>query len=307
MGLFSGGGFLGELGGLSGINKSKQEKAVDRAGAAQIQSAKEARELYEPIRTIGMGGLTSFSEGVNQLQVPDSDYLRAQAENSGRYLGLRGLSELLGTAGSQPMGLDPNVLQSPFFQALQEESTRNALQSASAAGRGGAGGTKDAVARQSLLLGNEFGQQDLNNRMAAQQQRFNLLQSGYGFGLGAQNQTFNQLKGLDQTRFANQLDQLGARQQLANFGLGATGEISDLITGRGSAESARHIGLGNVETMRQQGLSDWFGHTGAKQGFNEGNADYMRKMVGNAPQPGGMSGGGGGGIMGLIGSIGGGS
>lgn len=47
MGLFSGGGFLGDIGGFLGVNTGKQERAFDKATAATTGALGEARSLLE--------------------------------------------------------------------------------------------------------------------------------------------------------------------------------------------------------------------------------------------------------------------
>lgn len=137
--------------------------------------------------------------------------------------GLQGMLNAPQTLESEVgrFALDPNVLQSPFYKALQDDATRNTMAQAAAAGRGGAGGTQANIARQSLLLGQQFGQQDLQNRMAAQQQRF------------------NQLMGLQQNRF----NQFGTLAQLGENAAARSGTGSaDLFTQIGNAQAAGGIG-----------------------------------------------------------------
>ena len=206
-----------------------------------------------------------------------------------------GISSLLGEA---PLTLDPEVLNSPFFKALQAESLRNLEGSAAARGRLGAGDTKLGIGRSSLLLGQEFAQQDLQNRLAEQNQRFNQLQAslglgqglgqqdfanrltaqgqqfgqtqaGLGLGLGARAQGVSQFGDLAQAGFGNELTantqefnqllQLLGVGQASAAGAGAgnlftAGNIADLLTGIGSAESAGIIGASNAATQGQQNL-----------------------------------------------------
>ena len=68
-----------------------------------------------------------------------------------------------------------SVINNPFFQALSASQDERLIQQRAALGLGGSGGTGDALKRQTLLLGNEFQQQERQNRINEQQQKFNNL------------------------------------------------------------------------------------------------------------------------------------
>ena len=305
-------GFLTDVtGGLIGGGGGDQRRAAERGSKAQVEASKdaiadqqaageEAREILDPFVQVGAGQLGKISNRLGRVrrggdtetaarrvlgfQLPEN--LTGLAEQNQRF----GIMAALGLGGevSDIQGLDPNVLDSPFFQAQQAEATKNLEQSAASRGRVGAGGTADAIARQSLLLGQQFGQQDFQNRLGAQSQRFGQLQNALGFGLGAQQQGFDQLGQAGQTRFANQLGQTGqffdqlsqSRQQGLNsrlavqqqdfnqrFGLVGLGhasattsaaqglqnanQISNLQTGIGNAQAAGMVGAANASGALQ--------------------------------------------------------
>ncbi len=299
----SGTGSIGDLTGQSGA-----EAAL--AGAqSQSQSSREALEETRIAREEGRRILQPFVDvGTSQAgiigglpgQVPQAPGslsgeallgglggLRSFQQLSGETSGISGenqaalnLASSLGGQVSDIQGLDPNVLQSPFFQALQDEATRNLEASAAARGRVGAGGTKDAIARQSLLLGQQFGQQDLEsrlraqgqqfgqattatglnlnqqqqdflNRLGAQGQRFEQLQSTAGFGQGAQGQFFGQSSQASQQDFANQLaaqqQEFGQRQNLLNIGQASAAGVGAQGLQSSSQASGLLTGIGNAQ------------------------------------------------------------
>lgn len=330
MGLLTGGGFLGDVGGFLGINTDDQQEAAEAAAQAQVAGSEAAIEeqraarlqqtdLLQPFIDVSGGALENIGGQVFQGGTPDlseiqnliQDTLNFGVAGGNQLLDLAGRTEfqqdpLVGQAqtgissllGEAPLTLDPEVLNSPFFKALQAESLRNLEGSAAARGRLGAGDTKLGIGRSSLLLGQEFAQQDLQNRLAEQNQRFNQLQAslglgqglgqqdfanrltaqgqqfgqtqaGLGLGLGARAQGVSQFGDLAQAGFGNELTantqefnqllQLLGVGQASAAGAGAgnlftAGNIADLLTGIGSAESAGIIGASNAATQGQQNL-----------------------------------------------------
>ena len=325
MGLFSGGGILGDIGGALGFNTDDQQDAAAAATQAQVDSSEAAiaeteaarlqqAELLQPFIDVAGGALEGIGDSVFTGGTPDLSAIESLI-NETLGFGTEGAQQLLDLAGQQnpltvqgqqgiegilneaPLTLDPNVLDSPFFKALQEESLRNLEGSAAARGRLGAGDTKLGIGRASLLLGQDFAQQDLQNRLAEQGQRFNQLQAsmglgqglqqqqfgqtqaGLGLGLGSMSQGVSQLGDLAQAGFGNelaansqefnQLLQLLGIGQASAAGVGANnlasaGSIADLLTGIGSAESAGIIGASNAATQGQQNFMNLL--TGAAGG-----------------------------------------
>jgi len=299
----SGTGSIGSLTGETGaaaalegaqLQAGSAELALEETRAARLQG----RELLQPFVDIGqrqipaIEGLLGTSPGA-----PESLINQARFNQGLGFLGagesLRNVSSLTGAdtgalaqaAGlsgevSTIGGLDPNVLQSPFFQAAQAEATRNLEQSAASRGKLGAGGTSEAIARQSLLLAPQFAQQQQQADLAAktqrfgqarsalgvdltqqqlnqenirnaQSQRFKQLQSSLGFGLGAQQVGFQQVAGAQRQDFTNQLvaqqQNLSQRQQLLGLGqasaagVGAQGQLG------ASQASGLLTGIGNAQ------------------------------------------------------------
>lgn len=362
MGLFSGGGVLGDIGGALGINTDKQEKAAERAAGAQLQSGREAieeqraareeaREILDPFVDLGTRNLGRINTAVLGRGVPVTPELE-RLTLEGLDFGVSGGDDLLDIAGQDiafsedplvaqsragiqgilsgpQLTLDPNVLQSPFFQALRDEATRNLEGSAAARGRIGAGDTKEAIARSNLLLGSQFAQQDLQNRLAAQGQRFGQLQAGLGlgqglgqqdfanrlaeaerqfgqtqaglgFGLGARTQGVGQLSDLSQINFANRLAANQQRfNQLQNLvNLGQTSAAGVGAQGLGSAQNVGNIlqGMGNAQAA---------GLIQASNARAQGNQNLMQLLGGAAGGAAlgqaGLLGGAGAGLGALIG------
>ena len=357
---------MGDVGGILGINTDDQEQAAEAAAQAQVASGEAAiaeqeaarlqqAELLQPFIDAAGGALEGIGDSVFAGGTPDLSQIEALI-NETLGFGTEGAQQLLDLAGQQtqfnqnplvdqaqagissllgeaPLTLDPAVLDSPFFKALQEESLRNLEGSAAARGRLGAGDTKLGIGRSSLLLGQDFAQQDLQNRLAEQNQRFGQLQSslglgqslgqqdfanrfaaqqnqfgqtqsGLGFGLGARSQGVSQLGDLAQAGFGNELaansQQFNQLLQLLGIGqasaagvgagnLSSANNISQLLTGIGSAESAGIIGASNAATQGNQNLLNLL--SGAGSGAALGSAGLL-----------GEAGAGTGALLGLFGS-----
>lgn len=315
MGLFSGGGVLGSIGGALGLNTDDQQDAARAAAGAQVAASDRAveetragrlaqQEILQPFVDVAGGALGNIGKNIFEGDAPDLSQIERLINQTSDF-GIRGGEQLLGLAeqqnplaaqaqqgiqgilGEQPLTLDPEILESPFFKALQAESLRNLEGSAAARGRIGAGDTKLGIGRASLLLGQDFAQQDLQNRLLEQGQRFGQLQSslglgqniaqqqfgqtqaGLGLGLGARTQGASSLGSLAQTNFANELtgntqtfnqlrDLLGIGQaSAAGVGAGnlsAGQNIAGLLTGAGNAQAAGIIGASNAQTQGSQNL-----------------------------------------------------
>ena len=131
------------------------------------------------------------------------------------------------------------IINNPFFQALSQEQDRNTLAQRAALGLSGSGGTEDALARQTLLLGNQFQQQELGNRQMAQQNRFNQLfnttQLGANAAIGQAGQSGNLLTNIANAQNAASL---GAAQGEAAF----TGQLLQLGGALGGGALAGGLG-----------------------------------------------------------------
>jgi len=126
------------------------------------------------------------------------------------------------------LNTDPSrILNNPFFQALANQQRQATINSRAAAGLGGSGGTQDAIARNLLLLGSGFQQQDIANQfgefgsqLTQNQQRFGQLFDITRLGAGAAGQ--------------QAAAQSGIQQNLANVGAASTisenNVISNLVT-----------------------------------------------------------------------------
>jgi len=119
-----------------------------------------------------------------------------------------------------------DVINNPFFQALNAQSERDNLARNAALGLAGSGGTQDALTRNLLLLGNQFQQQDFSN----QQQDFINQNANLQNTLATNQQRFNQLL------------------NVTNLGSNALTNQANLITGRGNAQAAGLVGQANAKS-----------------------------------------------------------
>jgi len=390
MGLFSGGGVLGDVGGALGLNTGSQSDLLAQSSAAQEELSREAmaeirpeieaaQQGQQPFANLGTGiiprvnrlarqgvqpigteamlnlavGTPTAPESLAGLAGQQGQDLLSAAGGSQELLGLAraGGGQLGGLAGQgaalgqnlsqQLMGglgsinLNPDVLNDPSYQAQADEITRNIEKSASAGGATESGGARRAVAREQLLLGNQFKQQDIGNQLAAQNQRFNQLSGALGFGLGAQAQGFGQQAlaqgtgfeqlGLAQGQGFNQLgsaqaqgfNQLQSAQQsdLANqLGINSQqfGQVSGLA--RDSFESS--LASQNQKFLQALGVLGAGQQATTQQGqFGIGGAQSIADLltgIGNSRAAAGISeanleSGAAGGLLGLAGSLGGGA
>ena len=172
-----------------------------------------------------------------------------------RDLGIEG-AELLSPflAGEQPsfggFQTDPSrVINNPLFQALASDQEQRLIGQQAALGLGGSGGTRSDLNRNLLLLGNQFQQQDIGNQQQEFQNRLSLNQN-----------RFNQL--FDVSRLG-----ANAATQQATSGQG-------IIQGIGNAQSAGIIG-------KQNAISGLLGQAGgAVSGGVLGGAELLGSGIG---------------------------
>jgi len=357
MGLFSGGGFFGDVGGILGINTDDQQEAAQAASQAQVASSEAAiaeqeaarlqqAELLQPFIDVAGGALDNIGGAVFDGSAPDLSQVQNLIQDALTF-GVTGGNQLLDLAGQQtafnqnplvdqaqagissllgeaPLTLDPEVLNSPFFTALRDEATRSLEGSAASRGRTGFGDTDLAIGRSGLLLGSQFAQQDLQNRLAEQSQRFGQLQSSLGLGQGLGQQDFA-------NRFATQQQQFGQTQSGFGFGLGArtgaAGQFGDLaqagfaneltansqqfsqllqLLGIGQA-SAAGVGAGNLATasnignlLTGAGSAEAAGIIGASNAATQGQQNLLSLLSGAAGGAGGALATGGSASAGLL-------
>ena len=189
------------------------------SGAAGAESALEGAELQFASTTAGIAEQREARLAAEARLQPFAD------------LGLGAAEQLTGNISEVNIGQSSqNVLNDPFFAALAGQQDRTELASAAAQGRGGAGDTRDTLQRNRLLLGTQFRQQDFQNRLNANQQRF--------------GQLFN-IANLGQSSAAGQ----------ANAGLSVANQISNLTTQGGNALAAGGIGAANAQAQGSQNIA----------------------------------------------------
>ena len=151
-----------------------QQEAGDKALEATIKAGEQARADLAPFRQAGVDSIPLLQQAID--------------DPSGR------------------------VINNPFFQALAADQEQRTLNQRSSLGLAGSGGTNDAFARQQLLLGNQFAQQDIQN-----------LTNVTKIGGNAAAQTGN------------------AGQQTGS-------EVSNLLTQKGNVAAAGVVGEANVQS-----------------------------------------------------------
>lgn len=159
----------------------REKTGIDLTGGGQRQAASEAASIQADAGQQAIGALT------NAL----ADFIGPGEE---------AVNLLLGAAQAPQQATADQILNDPFYQALSQEQDRNLLSQQASLGLAGSGGTQDALQQNMLLLGNQFRQQDLQNQLSLQQNRFNQLFGVAGIGQGAASQlgagTANLLTGI---------------------------------------------------------------------------------------------------------------
>lgn len=106
-----------------------------------------------------------------------------------RQVGATAAGQLMGSVYN-PTQQDTNqILNDPFFKAMAEQQNNELLQNRAALGLGSSGGTQDILMRNLLLLGRGFQQENLNNALNQNQQRFSQLFNTAQMGANAAAQT----------------------------------------------------------------------------------------------------------------------
>lgn len=289
-----------------------QTDAARRALILEIGNLVQSREDFSPFLELGTGQIDELQQSIGELPTATTAQqanLGPLATQGGRQA-IGGAVGLLGQAGEgragafrdlqtlggetlQPRGLNINALDTDFFRAQEAQNTRNIVNLAASRGKRGAGGTAVDIGRSSLLLGEQFAREDLNNTLAANAQRFGQVGSSLDalrqgrnlgfegtrqanlFGQGAQAQQFGQLErgteganAIQQQDFLNQLTLQGQDvsqlRGLLDVGqASAAGQAANSIGG-GVAVSSLLTDLTNIQNARRTGQAQ----AGAQGGSN---------------------------------------
>ena len=173
------------------------------------------------------------------------------------------LSQLLQQGQPQAQSAE-QVTNNPFFQALSQDQDQRLLAQRAALGLGGSGGTQDALARQQLLLGNQFQQQDLSNQQINQQNRFanlfNTTQLGANAAIGEAGTSGNIMTNIANAQnaadigvanqnaaFTGQLLQLGGTALGAAFGGPAGAAAGSALGGAAASPPSNFFGTAPVQ------------------------------------------------------------
>ena len=213
-----------------------QKEATDKGIEFQREALKQIRGDLSPFRSFGIGALGSLGQ---ELGIPASRPSRGPSRQFSRIMpkdrrrwGVGDFGGVAEPGGGFQLDMDPSrVLDDPFFQALAGQQEQRLLASAAARGRVGAGGTSDILQENLLQLGSQFRQQDIQNQLAAQQQRF--------------GQLFNVA-----TLGANAAAQTGTATQ------NTAGAVSNLMTQGANAQASGIIGAANAQAAGNQQVLD---------------------------------------------------
>jgi len=144
---------------LDSLSGKDAADAAKEAAGIQAASGREAAAIAEAAQFRLEEGLQPFTQfGVDQ-----------------------GIGQLPGLFEQQQAAIsDPTsgVLNNPFFQALAQQQEQRLLNVQGSRGKGFSGGTRDALIRQQLLLGNQFSQQNIGNIQGQIQNQFNAANIG---------------------------------------------------------------------------------------------------------------------------------
>ena len=169
-----------QFGGSGGLGNEVQSGIQDLTGESAAIAAEEAAELQAAAGSDAVANLRQAQIEAAARQQPFEDFGVTQ-----------GLEQLPGAFGQLQSAIsDPTagVINNPFFQALSADQDRRLAASSAARGKFASGGTDDAFARQQLLLGNQFSQQNIGNIQSQIQNQFNAATLGQNAaaGTGAQ-------------------------------------------------------------------------------------------------------------------------
>lgn len=185
------------------------------------------------------GGARRAAERASRNSAAAGEEARAGILSAGAPFGALGLEASQQLLAANPMAADPqSIINNPFFQALSQEQDRSTLAGRAALGLAGSGGTQDALARQTLLLGNQFQQQGISNQQNRFNNLFNVTQLGANAAIGTAGQAAGlttdianaqnvgiQAKAQQQARLGGQLLSLGGQAAGAFAGSGGFGGL----------------------------------------------------------------------------------
>lgn len=197
-----------------------------------------------------------------------------------RQVGANAAGQLMGSVYS-PTQQDPRqILNDPFFKAMADQQNNELLQSRAALGLGSSGGTQDILMRNLLLLGRGFQQENLNNALNQNQQRFGQLFNTAQMGQNAAAQTgsntlqtmnnigqIQSVPGMINAQVKAQQGQqlmglLGTGASMFGPGLMSGGAISPGMAGGGMAG----LGAGSAVGGAGMGMMPGMGGAGAMAG-----------------------------------------
>jgi len=225
---------------LDDITGKTQSDAIKAAGRRQESAAREAAELQAEL---GREALAFQKESLAETREGLEPFRTAGTEAIG---GLPALMQQQQATISDPSS---RVLNNPFFKALAGQQEQRLLQSAAARGKVGSGQTGQDLQQNLLLLGQQFGQQDIANQQLGISNLQNLSTIGANAAAG-QGSATQQTAGM----VSNTLGGIGQAQ--------AQG-----ITGAANAFAGRKVGQAQAGA---EGVSNIANIVGSFFGFGGG-------------------------------------
>jgi hypothetical protein len=241
-------GGLDGLTGVTGQEEAAREAArvQGEAGQEAIQFQREALEAFErrqhPFQELFFGAQQQ-GQALTPQAGSAAEMLQAALRQDIQAPSFAGLPEIR----------DPSAItQSPLFQALAEDTTRQIMANRALGGLGGSGGTRRAVTENLGLLGMQLGEQQFGQDLARRQQAFGETQQQFGNTIAAQQNRFNQLMGLLNTA---QSSAAGVGQA----GLATGQQVGGLLTDIAAAQAAGQIGAAGAKAAGRAGLMGLLG------------------------------------------------
>ena len=160
---------MGEKTGLDSVVGSIGGVVDQFTGKAAADAAEDAAAIQAAAGTDAIANLRQAQIEAAARQQPFEEFGVQQ-----------GVEQLPGLFQQQQAAIsDPSaVINNPFFQAMSRDQEQRLINQRAALGKGGSGGTGDALTRNMLLLGNQFSQQNLGNIQQQIQNRFNAATIG---------------------------------------------------------------------------------------------------------------------------------
>lgn len=222
----------------------------------QARTGEIAPESLQPYAFLGTalsnqmyGDLQNQYKGIKQPESLYQNVLDTNKSNVDEYGNVRqGISNITGE-------YNQDILKSPFYQALQKDLTERISQSQAARGKLNSGGTTAILGKALLEQGTNLAQQDLQNRMSAQGQRYGQLSDALGLGINVRQTGLQNLSTEQQRQLSNQLQMLGQNENLYGIGQDTLSNNIGLLSSTGQQDFANKLALNEQRYARLRDLA----------------------------------------------------